>query len=495
MLSRDCITNWKKTGCKYCDIIGRCTRYYGGVSVFLSALFCEVKGLGPEGKYFLVRFIQRFGIAEPVDLGVKALAKQFGLSDRQVSEALTTLVALDVMTFSSTPEGKGRPKRCYQLQEGFHKKLENITALIAAQHEVAVGSLLKHESKRVCQASEKPEERNEEVGLLTDLRSKKQPGRLTVVNRLLLSVLLCRADRFGVVNDLGFATLCKLTGLNKEQLRHRVGRLIDQGLIRTYVPGATSPVQARKMKSIYYLNLDHSELVGEESATSILVCMNGALFPDHLRHAYSVRTDVLRLKESPTLFQGSEYGQLVRYLEGLQVPAFRLLQVMVERYAACLLSRYWSDLLSGPLDQRIDDQGVRELIRLDFRPPTLPPENNGGGVKCSDEEQLNAVFDYLYHWAYELALWIKERFYQATHVPFDCMDFAIISQPMKRGYRRVVMLALPCPSEGWSGCLIVEPDTAPPVAPRHAPVESDISLEDRYNYGLLTRPGNDEVIK
>lgn len=40
------------------------------------------------------------------------------------------------------------------------------------------------------------------MGLLTDLRSKKQPDRLTVVNRLLLSVLLCRADRFGVVNHV-----------------------------------------------------------------------------------------------------------------------------------------------------------------------------------------------------------------------------------------------------------------------------------------------------
>ena len=90
---------WIKTDCKYCDIIVAYCQSYDGINVFLSALFCEVKGLGPEGKYFLVRFIQRFGIAEPVDLGVKPLAKQFGLSDRQVSEALTTLVELDVMTF------------------------------------------------------------------------------------------------------------------------------------------------------------------------------------------------------------------------------------------------------------------------------------------------------------------------------------------------------------------------------------------------------------
>lgn len=463
--------------------------------MFLSALFCEVKGLGPEGKYFLVRFIRRFGIAEPVDLGVKALAKQFGLSDRQVSEALTTLVALGVMTFSSTPEGKGRPKRCYQLQEDFHKKLENITALTATQHEVAVGSLLKHESKKVCQASEKPEEQNEEVGLLTDLRSKKQPGRLTVVNRLLLSVLLCRADRFGVVNDLGFATLCKLTGLNKERLRHRLGRLIDQGLIRVYVPGATSPILARKMKSIYYLNLDHSELAGGGSVTSALVCMNGERIPDCVIHADGVRKDVSRDKGKSRPFQDSKYEQVVRYFKGQQAPLFRLLQVMLERYAAYLLSKRWSDLLSVPLNQRIDDQGLRELIRLDFRISTMPAESGGDGPKWSAEEQLNTVFDHLYHWAYDLALWIKERFGQVTNVPFDSMDFVIVPRAMMLGYDHFALLALPCPSEGWSGCLVVEPDTAPPVAPQHFPIESDIHFEDRYSYGLLTRPGNDEVIK
>lgn len=454
--------------------------------MFLSALFYEVKGLKPEGKYFLVRFIRRFGTAEPVDLGVKALAKQFGLSDRQVSEALTTLVALDVMTFSSTPEGKGRPKRCYQLQEDFHKKLENVTALTATQHEVAVGSLLKHESKKVRQANGKPEEQNEEVGLLTDLRSKKQPDRLTVVNRLLLSVLLCRADRFGVVNDLGFATLCKLTGLNKERLRHRLGRLIDQGLIRTYVPGATSPVLARKMKSIYFLNLAHPELVGGGGVTSALVCMNGERIPDYVIHADGVRKDVTRDK----LFQGSKYEQVVRYLKGQQVPLFRLLQVMLERYAAHLLSKRWSDLLRVPLNQRIDDQGLRELIRLDFRISTMPAESGSDGPKWSGEEQLNTVFDHLYHWAYGLALWIKERFGQVTNVPFDSMDFVIVPQTMMLGYGHFTLLALPQSLDGWNGCLIVTPDAEETLAPRYCSVESDIPLEDRYNYGLQTRPGH-----
>ncbi|MBM5458168.1 hypothetical protein H8F21_11420 [Pseudomonas sp. P66] len=457
--------------------------------MFLSALFCEVKGLGPEGKYFLVRFIQRFGIAETVDLGVKALAKQFGLSDRQVSGALTTLVALDVMSFSSTPEGKGRPKRCYQLKEDFYKKLESITAFTETQHEVAIGSLLRHESKKVCQASEKPEEQNDEVGLLTDLRSKKQPDRLTVVNRLLLSVLLCRADRFGVVKDLGFATLCKLTGLNKERLRHRLGRLIDQGLIRTYVPGATNPIFARKMKSIYYLNLDHPELAGVGSATSILVCMHGAHKIDDVMHAYRVRREVYCPNEaSRALNQGTKYEQFVRHFATLKEPAFELLQVMVERYAAYLLSRYWSDLLPGFTNKRIVDLGLRELISMDFRPSTQPPEFDGDGTTCSGREQFIDVLDELCHWAYRLAFWIKTFFGEIPNVPFDCMDFVIIPQPIEDGYIRIALLALPRSLAGWSGCLVVAADAAGGEV-GYFPIESDIPIEHRYNYGLLTAPG------
>lgn len=461
--------------------------------MLLSALFCGVKGLEPLGKYFLVRFIQHFGIADPVSLGVKALAKQFGLSDRQATKSLDELDACGVMDVSSTPEGKGRPKRQYRLTEDFHKKLNKASAQPATEHAAAVDSLLKHENRKAAQASERFEKKKADLAPLSDLRSKKQPDRLTVVNRLLLSVLLCRADRFGVVNDLGFATICELTGLNKEQLRHRVRRLINQGLIRTYVPGATSPILARKMKSIYFLNLGHPELVGGGSVTSALLCMNGERIPDCVIHADGVRRDVSRDKGKSRPFQDSKYEQVVRYFKGQQAPLFRLLQVMLERYAAYLLSKRWSDLLRLPLNQRIDDQGVRELIRLDFRISTILAESGGDGPNWSGEEQLNTVFDHLYHWAYDLALWIKERFDQVTNVPFDSMDFVIVPRAMVLGYDHFALLALPL--DGWSGCLIVEPDTAPPVAPRHVPVESDISLEDRYTYGLLTRPGNDEVIK
>ena len=261
------------------------------------------------------------------------------------------------------------------------------------------------------------------------------------------------------------------------------------------MPGATSPVLARKIKSIYFLNLAHPELVGGGSVTSALVCMNGERIPDGVIHADGVRKDVSRDKGKSRPFQDSKYEQVVRYFKGQQAPLFRLLQVMLERYAAYLLSKRWSDLLRVPLNQRIDDQGLRELISLDFRISTMPAESGGDGPKWSGEEQLNTVFDHLYHWAYGLAFWIKERFNQVTNVPFDSMDFVIVPQTMMLGYGHFALLALPQSLDGWSGCLIVAPDAEETLAPRYYPIESDIPLEDRYTYGLQTRPSNDKVIE
>jgi len=243
--------------------------------VFLAALFCEVKGLDPEAKYFLARFVQCFGAADPEGLGVKALAERFGLSDRQVTKSLGALVECGVMTFPDTVEGRGRPKRYYRLQEDFQKKLNKAAELPPTHHEVAVGNLLRHENRKAAQASEKTEKQKADLTPLADLRGKRQPGRLTVVNRLLLGVLLCRADRFGVVSDLGSSELCKVVGLDQVSLKHRVRRLIDQGLIRAYVPGATSSVLFAKMKSVYFLNLNHPELSEESNVTSVLICSNG----------------------------------------------------------------------------------------------------------------------------------------------------------------------------------------------------------------------------
>ena len=452
--------------------------------MFLSALFCEVKGLEPLGKYFLVRFIQHFGIADPVSLGVKALAKQFGLSDRQVTKSLDELDACGVMDVSSTPEGKGQPKRHYRLTEDFHKKLNKASAQPATEHEKAVGSLLKHENRKPAKTSEKTEKQNEDLAPLTDLRSKKQPDLLTVVNRLLLSVLLCRADRFGVVNDLGFATLCKLTGLNKEQLRHRVGRLIDQGLIRAYVPGATSAVFFSKIKGIYFLNLNHAELSEEIIPTSVLACPKGITSCSKVLHAFAVYEDVRK-----GAVDDPRYMQVIRFLKGQRRAFFQLLQSMLETCAAYLLSTFWSELVrlpkNEPVGVQLQDQDPRlhELISKSLRPLSLPIGSDGSPA--------DILLGGLFRGAYDLAAAIKEQLVHAPGVPFESMDYVIIPRPLSSCYAPIALLSMPKFPEGWRSNIVIEPGADETMTAQYFSSEAEIPLEKRYRCGLLTRPSSE----
>lgn len=458
--------------------------------MFLSALFYEEEGLEPERKYFLVRFIQHFGIAEPVSLGVKAFAKQFGLSDREVTKSLGALVACKVMTFSSIAEGPGRSKRCYRLTEDFHKKLNKVPAPPAAQHVATVANLLKHENRKVAQASEKSEKPKTDLAPLADLRNKRQSGQLSVVNRLLLSVLLCHADRFGVVSDLGSSALRKVTGFSQKSLRYRVRGLIDQGLIRAYVPGATSTLLSAKMKSTYFLNLNHSELSGEGRATSVLICAIGDHPSESVPHAHQIYSDIVSLKLDPTAFVDGQYKQCLRFFESQPPSFFRLLQLMLEKYAADMLSRHWSDLADSASNKWTHAQEWRELIRKGFQPPKLLPGLDGDHLKKIAEDQHDALIDDLHYRVYVLATEIKKLLCQASEVSFDAMDFVIMPQPMERGYCGITLLARPHDSDGWRGCLFVQPHTEP----QEFSCESDIPIEYRYRYGLLTRPGSEGTV-
>ena len=457
--------------------------------MFVAALFCGVKGLEPEGKYFLVRFIQHFGIAEPVSLGVKALAKQFGLSDRQVTKSLKKLVECGVMTVSSTPEGRGQPKRCYRLQEDFHRELDKAAPLPTMQHAVTAASLLKHEIKKPVQASEKPEKQKVDLAPLADLRRKIRPGQLSIVNRLLLSVLLCHADRFGVVSDLGSSALRKVTGLSQERLRYRVRGLIDQGLIRAYVPGATGTLLSAKTKSIYFLNLNHTELSDEGSVTSVLVCVTGDPFPDRepdVLHAYRFYSETVLPKGSSKVYGRRPCTPLLGAFEGQPRSFFRVLQTMLEKYAAGFLSKHWSDLGVQPFNRWIDAQEWRVLIGKDFlRKKPLPVPDTEHLKKIDDQHVL--LVEELCHWAHDLAIWIKDLLCQASDVSFGAMGFAIIPQPMALGYYRFALLALPSDSDDVRSCLVIEPYAGQQYFAR----ESEIPLEDRYRFGLLTRPGSE----
>ena len=422
--------------------------------------------------------IQCFGVTDPVCLGVKDLAKHVGVTDRQVSAALDTLVGAAILNRSSIPNERGRPARCHRVAKTFLMELDRVPVPLGVAHEAAIGRLLVHvgadeAESRTVQYQEKSEP-------LAHLRARKKTGVLSRVNRLLLAVLLCGADRFGVVHNLGTVQICKATGLTKEMLRNRLKTLMDQTLIRSYIPGLSSPVLSVKRKSVYYLNLNHAQLVGGGQATSILGISGAGKDHRGLDLLLGIRSAVNRDKK-----ESAEKAPILKVLAGQGRSFYRTFQALLEEYAAQLLSRHWLNL-----KDRVDDLQLRQQILKDFRLPA--------GLQGSDDidaGDIRTTFnDNLFTLAYDMALWFKSLLSSASDVPLSDLEFVIVPQPTTSSHLCRAFLALPKADQCWSGYLMIDTSGAK-VSILSFAGEQEVPLEELYTYGLLTRPRSDEVIK
>jgi hypothetical protein len=462
--------------------------------MFILALNFPLPNVEPEVKYFLVRFVQCFGITEPVSLGVKGLATRFGLSDRQVSESLAVLLAGGALAISSIFDGRGRPKRSYRLQDAFVAKFNKLPQEPSKSfdplpfneiHTEAIGRLLKHEKSKADQQGAKFEQR----GTAAQMRARRQPGRLSVVNRLLLAVLLCHADRFGVVRDLGSSALRKTTGLNQERLKYRITRLINLGLIRAYVPGATSSVLFKKTSSVYFINLHHPELaIAGSVATSVFVYTSVMLADENDQQD----AEIVQNKASYCLANPESASRILprfklvsRFFESQRPSIFRLFQVRLESYAAYLLSKYWPELV---LRQSVKDEGLRVRIRDDFRSPKERPDPDSDSTAFPSKVHYEALVEEIYERAYGLAVRINTLFSGMSEISFESMDFTIISQVAGIGYYRFALLALQRSAEGPLGCFTLHQNAQGEMIRKTFSREADIPIGDQYRLGLRAKP-------
>ncbi|WP_137819594.1 hypothetical protein [Pseudomonas sp. 2FG] len=461
--------------------------------MLVRALSFPLPNVGPVAKYFLVRFVQGFGITDPVSLGVKELAKRFGLSDRQISASLEALLGGGVLALSSTPGGRGRPKRSYRLHEvsvdNFNKPPQMPRKSYEPPpfneiHKEAIGRLLRHENTIAAQLNTKSESRGDVASLSAQMRARRQPGRLSIVNRLLLGVLLCYADHFGVVRDLGSSALRKATGLNQERLKNRIDELIEQGLIRVYVPGATSSVFAKKEHSTYFLNLHHPELFECGSETLVLISETEHSSKDNeLQYGDQVSQGARDVRRFPSDFDGMAVGGFFRYFMGQQECVFRLLELKLETYAADFLSWNWIALATGV---EIEDPNLRKRIRNEFVIPESLREALSTGPEIARLPSL--VESMLYGLSIALAKRIQKMISDVPGIPFASMDFVVIPQAKNVGYRRFVLLARLRSPGSQRGCLVLCIGNNGESAIQAFTTEAEIPVADQYRFGLRAKP-------
>lgn len=449
--------------------------------MLLAVLRSETNGISPEAKYLLIRLAELGLVARGISAGVKELAARFGISDTQAGAALNSLVAAGVLVRRDVVSGQGRPKRHYELGASYAAQVarHDVTEVV---HEKVIRHLLQHELKVADQRSAIATQQDEQraTAPLAQVRASRGQGRVSVVNRVLLAALLIRADRFGVVRDLGSAELARITGLSQVRLKNRVRTLLDCGLIRAYVPGATGSVIFKKTKSIYYLNLHHSELsCGQSlpmllvSSTRMVTSSNDCDVVDEMLHAEGEATDQ-REAGVRKFFEDKHEQRLGSLLRG-----------RLDCYAEYLLSRYWDDFNKG-------ESELVELIKQDLR--------SGG----ADTEATQSLARYLFQKAERVAKGIRNDWFQSSSplissIDFKSMDYVllparrVVVNPKFIFYPSRAVLALP--RDG-----VISPQRLyvaefgrgfGNVNVREFTDLNGVSREDQAFYGLLTPRGDD----
>lgn len=233
--------------------------------MYLPLLYHRLKGVDAKAKFVLIAFIQRYGGRGAVPASSLRRANDLGLPQRELGRELAQLVREGYLLEEAVAgQQAGRSNRTYSISSHVMELV-----LRSDKRTTAHGDLIKHVIKGPDVLAIRPNDNGAQSGpRLVWIDGKavpKRSNRLSLSNRLLLAVLLAHADDFGIVRDLGSVDLCKLTGLEATSLKQRIRKLVDLGYIRRHVPGIASSVFSMKLKSIYFLNLNHPQFGGESN--------------------------------------------------------------------------------------------------------------------------------------------------------------------------------------------------------------------------------------
>lgn len=435
--------------------------------MLVSALCLPLPGLSPEAKYFLVRFVLACGEADLEALGTKGYATRFGLVERHVTTALDELVRYGILAYTIKSSGRGRPKRFYRCTADLLSKLK-MQEPADSVHAALIERLIQPEEREPVPSASQ----SLKADRLAGLRARRVGEQLSVINRLLLAILLCYTDRFGVCR-LGRSAICSASGLSQLRFASRLEQLIRSGRVRSYVAGASSDVLVTRVPNTYFINLNHPDLVGGSGHSLLLVSQVATCTSaNELRHGW-VLHDWCQHRKSKRSLDVDSFSLLVKCFVKQQKHVFQLLQLKIEDYAAELLSRHWGELSS---EKPLKISSLLERIGNDFS----PPEDVGGICKL------------LHDWAWELAKDIRERLSDGRlDLPLESMEYVILPHVWGRGYGVICLIAEPKIPGGIAEqrrCLVFGENGQRLGFPNEGLPEEGLTLEQRYFFGLLTRP-------
>lgn len=466
-----------------------------------------VSACGPDARFLLevIVTVPEHRHEPWQDLSVKSLAEHLRLDETVVSAALSELVAAGALERLAAPRNGrvGRRKVTYELCLGLkvgladrtyprHAELLQTLFSGADMAFAALGSELGRAGKP--RELGEPREADEEAAAAKPKKGKHQlpggRGRLSIRNRLLFAVLLSRSDLFGEV-QIGLSELAQLTGMQPEQVKTRIVRLMMLGLIRQHIYGLSSKVFASgRVESTYFLNIDALAPQG-----GIAVHITYDIADKTFTHADVLHGDCENAMKGR--LDGLETpASLLRLLAGKQPRVFSLFQHLLYRYASYLLSCHWQKLAS---EKPIEDAELKAWIERDFiKAPKLvsgiDPEpiaeicgEAGSDLKGGAGGEAEQTCACIYVLAMEIAREYRVRFGQANWVDFEAADIRILPAMRDLGYRAITIMFQPA-LIGLGRFSVLHEVERGVVESGPVANETALVLQNRMDYGLVSLP-------
>lgn len=435
-------------------------------------------GSDPDVKFFFIAFWQHYGAATPKPCSLKQLAEGLKLPVPVVSKAVAQLVEITALRVVTKPEGKGRPRCTYEMSKAIQSDLRGIEER-TLNHPGLIEHVLGGERIRAIWSGWKDDA---PTAMESDTRSRDEKrvapvraGKLSLANRLLLMILLSHADPFGVVRGLSSKKLCLLTGMNDAALKQRLRRLAELGFIRRHIPGIASPVFAEKLKSVYWLNLNHLQLSPAEDVVSVLLHQKVAEPDIGYKFLAGVRID------RNSFLKGGECltpRSVVRLLRRAPDHAFDQLELFICDCVSGFLARHWVGDSAAWRKVRGVDLKVKKQVAKFFRRPMLDPKDN------TSLDRLE-VIGFIQHQVFELADEVARRFSQLPIIDFYWARYILVPVHVSIGHRCIALLTEKAPGQALAKHWMVTKGLDESVVVSVAR-EVDIPLELREQSGLLT---------
>lgn len=433
----------------------------------------------PNAKFLLIAFWNHYGAVTPKPRSLKQLAEDLRLPVQAVTKAVAQLVEMAALRVVTQPEGKGRPRCTYEMSQAIQSAVRDVEER-TLNHSGLVRHVLGGERIRAIWAGWKADAPTAKGPSARSRGDKRAPpvraGKLSLANRLLLMILLSHADPFGVARRLSSKELCLLTGMNDAALKQRLRRLTELGFIRRHIPGIASPVFAEKLKSVYWLNLNHLQISPTDDVVSVLLHQKVADPDIDYKFLAGVRVD------RNSYLKGGGYltpRSVVRLLRRAPDHAFDQLELLICDCVLGFLSRHWvQDDSAGWRKVRSVDSTVKEQVAGFFRLPMLDPKDKAG----LDHEE---IFDFLHHQVLELAREVVQRFSQVSSIDLARVSYILVPAHVSTGHRCIALLTERSSGQGLAKHWMVTKGYDDPVV-KSVLREVDIPLELREKSGLLT---------